>query len=326
MPITIAIVSLVIFTNVISVRQPRMAGEAILGVRPIAHTPVHKGDIHRYLEERIALAPGKEFAGYVALYLGADDGFVRKRYPIANGAMTHEIYVQARDMMSTRFGNMFQLTDLWNSGIPTLEDYGQWLTKQMFMFNSDLLARPGDVVDPTGVATHVYRFVPELLAKLGVRYIISDGTLNSPLVTEVARETGKEETTVRLYELQNANLGNLSPTKVVTAQATMTPFRICANFRMLDFAQFDLAASGPCVSASSAFDHHKRRISHHRGERRNLAPGPASAVLALLGARGGTGKQGRSVSGKHRTNRYIFSRKDRCRSAVRVRCNGFELS
>ena len=215
----IAIVGLVIFTNVISVRQPLMAGEAILGFRPIAHSPVHKGDIHRYLEERIALAPGKEFAGYVALYLGADDGFVRKRYPIANGAMTHEIYVQARDMMSTRFGNMFQLTDLWNSGIPTLEDYGQWLTKQMFMFNSDLLARPGDVVDPTGVATHVYRFVPELLAKLGVRYIISDGTLNSPLVTEVARETGKEETTVRLYELQNANLGNLSPTKVVTAQS-----------------------------------------------------------------------------------------------------------
>jgi hypothetical protein len=54
---------------------------------------------------------------------------------------------------------------------------------------------------------------------LGVRYIISDGTLNSPLVTEVARETGKEETTVRLYELKNANLGSLSPTKVVTAQS-----------------------------------------------------------------------------------------------------------
>ena len=55
----IAIVGLVIFTNVISVRQPRMAGEAILGASSIAHTPVHKGDIHRYLEERIALAAGK---------------------------------------------------------------------------------------------------------------------------------------------------------------------------------------------------------------------------------------------------------------------------
>jgi hypothetical protein len=215
----IAIVGLVIFINVIYVRQPRMAGEGIFGLRPIAHYPVHKGDIHRYLEDHVALSPGKEFRGYVTLYLGADDSVVRKRYPTSNGAMAHATYVHARDVLSTQFGNMFQLTDLWNSNIPTLDDYGQWLTKQMYMFNSDLLAQPGDALDPTGVATHLYKFVPELLAKLGVRYVISDGTLNNPLVTEVAHETSKEGMTVRLYEIRNTNLGNLSPTKVVIADS-----------------------------------------------------------------------------------------------------------
>jgi hypothetical protein len=188
-------------------------------------------------------------------------------------------------MISTRFGNMFQLTDLWNSGIPTLEDYGQWITKQMFMFNSDLLARPGDVVDPTGVATHVYRFVPELLAKLGVRYIISDGTLNSPLVTEVARETGKEETTVRLYELQNANLGNLSPTKVVIAQSY--------DDAVSDLREFPDAAIllGSTSLPADLVPAHQARLTiikggyHITAERPNLALVPG-AVLALLGARG----------------------------------------
>jgi hypothetical protein len=86
----------------------------------------------------------------------------------------------------------------------------------MFMFNSDLLARPENIVDPTGVATHVYRLIPEILARLGVRYIISDGTLNGYLINEVLRETSSTGTVLRLYEIQNANLGNYSPTKVTT--------------------------------------------------------------------------------------------------------------
>ena len=196
---------------------------------------------------------------------GAEDGFVRKHYPIPTKAMSHEIYVHARDLLPKQFGNMFQLTDLWNSNIPTLEDYGQWLTKQMFMFNSDLL---------TGLKTSWTRrgrnsripICSGTSGKLGVRYIISDGTLNSPLVTEVMRETSPTETTIlRLYEVQNANLGNLSPTKVVTAKVTMMPFGIYVNLGP-DAAILLSPTSLPpdLVSArQSAFDRHERRISYH---------------------------------------------------------------
>ena len=143
---------------------------------------------------------------------------MRKLLPIPNQAMAHETYMHARGILANEFGNMFQLTDLWNSNIPTFEDYGQWVTKQMFMFNSDLLARHEDFVDANGVATHIYKLAPKLLAMLGVRYIISDGTVNSPSVTEVMHETSPAGT-LRLYEIHNVNLGNFSPTKVVTANS-----------------------------------------------------------------------------------------------------------
>jgi hypothetical protein len=214
----ISIVILVIFIDVISVRQPRMAGEGVLGFRPIAHTHVRKGPIHQYLEQHIALAPGKEFQGYVGLYLGADDGFMRKLLPLPNQALAHETYIHARGILAKEFGHMFQLTDLWNSNIPTFEDYGQWVTKQMFMFDSDLLARDEDFVDEKGVATHIYKLAPKLLALLGVRYVVSDGTVDNPSVTEVLHETSPAAT-LRLYEIHNVNLGNFSPTKVVAANS-----------------------------------------------------------------------------------------------------------
>ena len=233
----ISIVFLIIFVEAISVRQPRMAGTGVFGLPPIAHAQVRKGPIHQYLEEHIALAPGKAFEGYAGLYLAPEDGFVRKQYlsgpdamnylgaaagvvrrrHLTSTNMSHLMYLYARQVLSTQFGNMFQLTDLWNSSIPTIEDYGQWLTKQMFVLNSDVLASPDDIVDPLGLATHVYKFAPEVLAMLGVRYIVSDGALHNPSATEIMTETSSAETTLRLYEIKNANLGNWSPTRVIVA-------------------------------------------------------------------------------------------------------------
>jgi hypothetical protein len=273
----ISIVLAIIFVSVISVRQPRLPGEGVLGFRPIAHTQVREGAIHRYLVQHIALTPGKEFRGYVGLYLGADDGFVRKLYPIAGGAMGHDIYVHARDVLSAQFGEMFQLTDLWNSNIPTIEDYGQWLTKQMFIFNRDLMAGPGDVVDPLGVATHVYRFAPEILAMLGVSYIISDGALNGPLIAEVMRETSAAETTLRLYEIRNANLGNFSPTKVVTADSYSDAVLRLRNLQAQDTVVLLGSSSPPSdlVPASQA------RLTVIKGGYHIEAQSPGASLLVL---------------------------------------------
>ena len=52
------------------------------------------------------------------------------------------------------------MMDLWNSGIPTLEEYSQSVSKQMYYFNRDLLAEPQDQVDPLPASILLYRFHP----------------------------------------------------------------------------------------------------------------------------------------------------------------------
>ncbi len=122
-----------------------------------------------------------------------------------------------RDIVSEHFGNSFQMMDLWNSGIPTLEEYSQSVSKQMYYFNRDLLAQPQDQIDPLPASILLYRFHPVLLRALGVRFVIADGTLADPSIKRVLTETGKAGATVNLYEIEGANLGQFSPTKVTWA-------------------------------------------------------------------------------------------------------------
>ena len=77
-----------------------------------------------------------------------------------NERMTYSAYVAARDILFDHFGNSFQMMDLWNSDIPTLEEYGQWVSKQMYYFNRDLLAEPQDQIDPLLASILLYRFRP----------------------------------------------------------------------------------------------------------------------------------------------------------------------
>ena len=163
------------------------------------------------------MKPGSEFRGYATTFLGAPDGLVRKVTGTPNERVTYNAYVAARDILSDHFGNSFQMMDLWNSGIPTLEEYSQSVSKQMYYFNRDLLAEPQDQIDPLPASILLYRMYPLLLRALGVRFVIADGTLADPAIERVLTETGKAGATVNLYELEGANLGQLSPTQVMWA-------------------------------------------------------------------------------------------------------------
>jgi hypothetical protein len=119
--------------------------------------------------------------------------------------------------MRDRFGNTFQEMDLWNSGIPTLEEYGQLVSKQMFSLDRDLLAEPQDEPDPEGIRSiHVYRFRPLVLRALGVRFVIADGSLTDSLIELIMTENGKAGANVNLYEIKGANVGQFSPTQLVS--------------------------------------------------------------------------------------------------------------
>jgi hypothetical protein len=219
--------------------QPRMAGSGPLGLVPIAHIPANKGPIVTYLQEHIGLKPGAEFRGYASTFLGARDGLVRKTttpYPdlviysadladqdaAFDHIMTFGNYLAARHILRDHFGNSFQMMDLWNNDIPTFEEYGQWVSKQMYYFNRDLLAQASPF--PNALLLYVVR--PSFLRALGVRFVIADGKLADPSVKVVVTETGKAGAVVNLYEIPRANLGQFSPTQVTWAGDYATAVRM----------------------------------------------------------------------------------------------------
>jgi hypothetical protein len=211
----LASVAVFVWVQLIMPYQPRLPGEGPLGLAPIAHVPINKGPIVDYLQQHIGLQPGAEFRGYASTILGVPEGLVRKSSNVPNGRMTYEAYVGTRQILVDRFGNSFQNVDLWNSDIPTLEEYGQWISKQLFFFYRDLLTEPQDEVDPKQSMIFVYRFRPALLRALGVRFVIADGTLVDS--SRIMTEAGSDGATMGLYELKGANLGQFSPTQLMWA-------------------------------------------------------------------------------------------------------------
>lgn len=125
----IAAVAVFVWVRLILPYQPSLPGTGPLGLTPIAHTPANKGPIIDYLQQHLGLKPGTEFRGYATTFLGAPDGLVRKVTGTPNERVTYNAYVAARDILTDHFGNSFQMTDLWNSGIPTLEEYSQSVSK-----------------------------------------------------------------------------------------------------------------------------------------------------------------------------------------------------
>jgi hypothetical protein len=209
----LAAVAVFVWIRFILPIQPRVPGRGPLGLPPIAHVPANKGPIINYLQQHIGLQPGAEFRGYASTFLGAPTGFVLES-KASDERVTYETYVGARELLFNNFGNSFQNMDLWDSGIPTLEEYGQWVSKQMYYFDRDLLAEPKDEVEPLQSIILVYRFRPLLLRALGVRFVITDGTLADPSIERVVTESGKNGASINLYEIKGANLGQFSPTQM----------------------------------------------------------------------------------------------------------------
>jgi hypothetical protein len=273
----IALVALVAWVRLIQPNIPRLPGRGPLGLPSIAHVAANKGPIVDYLQQHIGLQPGGEFRGYASTFLGVPDGLVRISSSVLDDRMRYSAYLAGRDIVLDHFGNSFQMMDLWNSSIPTLEEYGQWVSKQMFYFSRDLLAKPQDELDPYQAGIFLYRFRPLLLRALGVRFVIADGVLTDPSIELVLTETGKGGATVNLYEIKGANLGQFSPTQVIWAgdySAAVAALRAQGDLEdrvVLSFGRSDL------VRAS-----HARLVALRDGYHLTAsAPGRAMLVLPV---------------------------------------------
>ncbi len=276
----LAAVAVFVWMRFILPDQPRVPGHGPLGLAPIAHVPARNGPIVDYLQQHIGLQLGGEFRGYASTFLGAPDGMVRKLSNAPTEHMTYETYIAARGILFNIFGNSFQDMDLWNSGIPTLEEYGQWVSKQIYYFDRDLLAEPEDHVDPLQSIIYVYRFRPLLLRALGVRFVIADGMLADPSIEGVMTEFGKSGASINLYEIKGANLGQFSPTQITWATDYGTAVAVLRRQRDFDNGVVLLGAPEPLPELVSAT--RSRLVAIRDGYKLTAsAPGEAMVVLPI---------------------------------------------
>jgi hypothetical protein len=258
--------------------QPRLPGSGPLGLAPIAHLPIKQGLLIDYLQRQIGLAPGSEFRGYAATFLGAPDGLVRRLTGTPAERMTYDAYIDARDILYDRFGNRFINMDLWESGIPTFEEYGQSVSKQMFDFNRDLLAEPQDQIDPAEHHLLVYRFRVSLLRALGVRFVLADGSLADAGIVHVMAEPGKSGDTMHLYEIKDANRGQFSPTQVTWAADYAAAVRALRADADLDRR---VVLLGPTQRLPELVAATRARLTVVRDGYRVAAAAPGTAMLLL---------------------------------------------
>jgi hypothetical protein len=186
---------------------------SILGTSP-AREPV-VGAITRYLIDHASLTPGGPFRGYTVTYFGSPAGHIRKHLNQPQQGMGWEIHVASREYLDAHYGNRFQEMDLWDFDIPTLEEYGQWVTKQANAFATQLFSSPGDI--PNAVMLRVYKLELDLLRAAGVRFLIADLELVDPRLSLRAEQRSSTAGPIYLYEIADPNLATYSPIDVVKA-------------------------------------------------------------------------------------------------------------
>jgi|GEM_PF-5339071 len=190
---------------------------------PYPLLPPEKTPIIEYLEKTIKLQPGSTFKGYAISYLAAKEGGIRPNLSMYNNDInSYELYSKSRDYLKKHYNNWHMLSDLWGHSIPTLEEYGQWITIPLFVFVAKMLANPEDKLFDSNI--NIFSLDFSILKLLGVRFIITDSQLNDHRVRKVTQIVKIGAVPLYLYEIVNPNLGNYSPTHVMVYDSAQEIF------------------------------------------------------------------------------------------------------
>jgi len=119
--------------------------------------------------------------------------------------------------------------NFWIRGIPTINEYSQLITPQAMYFNSALSKRHIILLNyssPWIGEVDSYDVMFKTLQALGVRYTAHNNRHQEaderhfPFITFPRRPVGSEPAEWIVYELPNPNIGNYSPTEVVTVKSS----------------------------------------------------------------------------------------------------------
>lgn len=153
------------------------------------------------LHKEVGLQPGSLFRGRVATLTGQN---------IDRQVNWHDLNQLDFDIFALS-GNSHQSIGLWFYGIPTLFELSSLITPPFFLVTREFLERPGDLQMRNQMVLRKYD--GRILRALGVRYVIADAPINGDATLRV-RQAMPTSTIHYLYELDGANRGDYSPTKV----------------------------------------------------------------------------------------------------------------
>jgi hypothetical protein len=109
-------------------------------------------------------------------------------------------------------GNDFYWGGLWDRNVPTLFKYSPVMSPLYYLYMTRLLGKPNDRQTRNVVFLRSPKY--NILAALGVKYIISDKELSTPFVN-VYTESLVGNNNLFLFEIKNPNVGTYSPTEII---------------------------------------------------------------------------------------------------------------
>jgi hypothetical protein len=133
----------------------------------------------------------------------------------------------SRDALGGYAANL-TMESAWARGVPTLHEYSQLVTPQALyfihkMFQKDVRAHMNVFFAPLHIAGSYSKSYWDVLRMLGVRYLMGFERLTiaddigSPPITLPHTVLEKEPPAWEIYELPSPNVGDFSPTQVLTA-------------------------------------------------------------------------------------------------------------
>lgn len=153
------------------------------------------------LQKEVGLQPGSLFKGRVATLTGQN---------IDKPVYWHDLNHLDVEILS-RSGNSHQSIGLWYFSIPTLFELSSLITPPFFLITREFLERPGDLQMRNQMVLRNYN--PRVLRALGVRFVITDAPIKGNAILRIRQEM-PTSTMHYLYELNGANQGDYSPTRV----------------------------------------------------------------------------------------------------------------
>jgi len=183
------ILPVIVLLNVFEVNNP----DRVYGPMPPLDAPIIK-----ILKDEIQLKPSKPFRGRVVTMLKISE---------TKGVSWNDLIPPVYQLIKTR-GNDHYWSGLWPNQIPTLFKYNPLTSPSFFLTVTSLL---GESVDTQVRNVVVLRKpVHNILALLGVKYVITDSILDKPFKL-VYLDKIDDKSSIFLYEVPNVNLGSISP-------------------------------------------------------------------------------------------------------------------